>query len=216
MTQIKNTPSILGEADVMKAIQLMPGVQAGVDGSAGLYIRGGSPDQNLILLDGIPVYNVDHMFGFFSVFTPEAVKKVTLFKGSFPARFGGRLSSVIDVRTNDGDMQKYHGTLSIGLLTSKINLEGPIVKGKTSFNISARRSYVDLIAKPFMPDDEEYSYYFYDININFTLIIKKFLLNDNLSYVHKISIYSQQTFHLLTMNDDNLLSLPNISPHLIN
>ena len=164
MTQIKNTPSILGEADVMKAIQLMPGVQAGVDGSAGLYIRGGSPDQNLILLDGIPVYNVDYMFGFFSVFTPEAVKKVTLFKSSFPARFGGRLSSVIDVRTNDGDMQKYHGTLSIGLLTSKINLEGPIVKGKTSFNISARRSYLDLIAKPFMPDDEEYSYYFYDIN----------------------------------------------------
>ena len=164
ITQIKKTPSILGEADVMKAIQLMPGVQAGVEGSAGLYVRGGSPDQNLILLDGIPVYNVDHVFGFFSVFTPEAVKKVTLFKGSFPARFGGRLSSVIDVRTNDGDMQKYHGTLSIGLLTSKINLEGPIVKGKTSFNISARRSYLDLLAKPFMPDNEKYSYYFYDIN----------------------------------------------------
>ena len=157
MAQIKNTPSILGEADVMKTIQLMPGVQAGVDGSAGLYIRGGSPDQNLILLDGTPVYNVDHLFGFFSVFTPEAVKKVTLFKSSFPARFGGRLSSVIDVRTNDGDMQKYHGTFSIGLLTSKINLEGPIIKGKTSFNISARRSYLDLLAKPFMPDDENYS-----------------------------------------------------------
>ena len=164
MIQIKNTPSILGEADVMKAIQLMPGVQAGVDGSAGLYIRGGSPDQNLILLDGTPVYNVDHMFGFFSVFTPEAVKKVTLFKSSFPARFGGRLSSVIDVRTNDGDMKKYHGTFSIGLLTSKINLEGPIIKDKTSFNISARRSYLDLLVKPFMPDDEEYGYYFYDIN----------------------------------------------------
>ena len=164
MAQIKNTPSILGEADVMKTIQLMPGVQAGVDGSAGLYIRGGSPDQNLILLDGTPVYNVDHLFGFFSVFTPEAVKKVTLFKSSFPARFGGRLSSVIDVRTNDGDMQKYHGTFSIGLLTSKINLEGPIIKGKTSFNISARRSYLDLLAKPFMPDDEKYSYYFYDMN----------------------------------------------------
>lgn len=162
--QAKNTPSILGEADIMKAIQLMPGVQAGVDGSAGLYVRGGGSDQNLILLDGIPVYNVDHLFGFFSVFTPEAVKKVTLFKGSFPARFGGRLSSVVDVRTNDGDMQKYHGTFSIGLLTSKINLEGPIVKGKTSFNISARRSYIDLLAKPFMPEDEKYSYYFYDIN----------------------------------------------------
>lgn len=164
ITQIKNTPSILGEADVMKAIQLMPGVQAGMDGSAGLYVRGGSPDQNLILLDGVPVYNVDHLFGFFSVFTPEAVKKVTLFKSSFPARFGERLSSVIDVRTNDGDMQKYHGALSIGLLTSKINLEGPIFKGKTSFNVSARRSYIDLLAKPFMPKDEKYSYYFYDVN----------------------------------------------------
>lgn len=164
MAQIKSTPTVLGEADVMKTIQLMPGVQAGVDGSAGLYIRGGSPDQNLILLDGTPIYNVDHLFGFFSVFTPEAVKKVTLFKSSFPARFGGRLSSVIDVRTNDGDMKKYHGTLSIGLLTSKINLEGPIVKDKTSFNISARRSYLDLMAKPFMPEDEKYSYYFYDVN----------------------------------------------------
>ncbi len=164
MIQIKKTPSIFGEADVMKAIQLMPGVQAGVDGSAGLYIRGGSPDQNLILLDGTPVYNVDHMFGFFSVFTPEAIKKVTLFKSSFPARFGGRLSSVIDVRTNDGDMKNYHGTFSIGLLTSKINFEGPIFKNKTSFNISARRSYADLLAKPFMSNDEKFGYYFYDIN----------------------------------------------------
>lgn len=164
LTQIKNTPSLLGEADLMKTIQLMPGVQAGTDGSAGLYVRGGSPDQNLILLDGVPVYNIDHLFGFFSVFTPEAVKKVTLFKGSFPARFGGRLSSIIDVRTNDGDMQHYHGTFSIGLLSSKINVEGPIIKNKTSFNFSARRSYLDLISKPFMPEDEMYSYYFYDIN----------------------------------------------------
>ena len=164
IAQIKNTPSILGEADVMKTIQLMPGVQAGVEGSAGLYVRGGGPDQNLILLDGVPVYNVDHLFGFFSVFTPEAVKKVTLFKSSFPARFGGRLSSVVDVRSNDGDMKKYHGTLSVGLLSSKIQLEGPIIRNKTSFNISARRSYIDLIAKPFMPKDDKISYYFYDIN----------------------------------------------------
>ena len=164
IAQIKHTPSILGEADVMKTIQLMPGVQAGIDGSAGLYVRGGGPDQNLVLLDGVPVYNVDHLFGFFSVFTPEAVKKVTLFKSSFPARFGGRLSSVIDVRTNDGDMNKYHGVISIGLLTSKINIEGPIIKNKTSFNISARRSYIDLLAKPFMPKDDKIGYYFYDIN----------------------------------------------------
>lgn len=164
MAQIKNTPSILGETDVMKTIQLMPGVQAGIEGSAGLYVRGGGPDQNLILLDGVPVYNVDHLFGFFSVFTPEAVKKVTLFKSSFPARFGGRLSSVVDVRSNDGDMKKYHGTLSIGLLSSKLQLEGPIIKDRTSFNLSARRSYIDLIAKPFMPKKDQMSYYFYDIN----------------------------------------------------
>lgn len=164
MAQIKNTPAVLGEADVMKTIQLMPGVQAGVEGSAGLYVRGGGPDQNLILLDGVPIYKVDHLFGFFSVFTPEAVKKVTLFKSSFPARFGGRLSSVVDVRTNDGDMNTYHGTFSVGLLASKINFEGPIVKGRTSFNLSARRSYLDLVAKPFMPKDEKMSYYFYDLN----------------------------------------------------
>ena len=173
----------------------MPGVQAGVDGSAGLYIRGGSRDQNLILLDGTPVYNVDHMFGFFSVFTPEAIKKVTLFKSSFPARFGGRLSSVIDVRTNDGDMKKYHGTLSIGLLTSKINLEGPIVKDKTSFNISARRSYIDLIAKPFMPDDEKYNYYFYDINAK---INHKFSDRSRLY----LSAYNGKD-HFATQYDDN-------------
>lgn len=164
MAQIKNTPSVLGEADVMKTIQLMPGVQAGVEGSAGLYVRGGGPDQNLILLDGVPIYNVDHLFGFFSVFTPEAIKKVTLFKSSFPARFGGRLSSVVDARTNDGDMKKYHGVFSVGLLSAKFQLEGPIIKDKTSFHISGRRSYIDLIAKPFMAKNEKISYYFYDMN----------------------------------------------------
>lgn len=161
---LKNTPSLLGEADVMKTLQMLPGVQAGTDGSAGVYVRGGGPDENLILLDGIPLYNVDHVFGFFSVFTPEAIKKVSLFKGSFPARFGGRLSSVIDVRTNDGDMHTYHGTVGIGILSSKLQLEGPIWKGRTSFNISGRRSYLDLLARPFMTKEEKYGYYFYDLN----------------------------------------------------
>lgn len=164
MSQIRQTPSILGESDVMKTIQHLPGVQAGTEGSAGLYVRGGSPDQNLILLDGVPIYNVDHIFGFFSVFTPEAMKKVTLFKGSFPARFGGRLSSVIDVRTNDGDMKNYHGSFSLGLLSTKLNVEGPIVKDRTSFNVSLRRSYLDVLARPFMSDDTKFRYYFYDIN----------------------------------------------------
>lgn len=164
MPQVHNTPTILGEPDVMKVIQTMPGVQAGVEGSAGLYVRGGGPDQNLILLDGIPIYNVDHLLGFFSIFTPEAMKKVTLFKSSFPARFGGRLSSVVDVRTNDGDMKNYHGAISIGLLASKLNFEGPIIKDKTAFNLSMRRSYVDLLTYPFMKDDYKMRYYFYDIN----------------------------------------------------
>jgi outer membrane receptor for ferrienterochelin and colicin len=164
MTQIKNTPAILGEADILKTIQLMPGVQAGTEGFSGLYVRGGGPDQNLILLDGIPIYNADHMLGVFSIFTPEAMKKVTLFKGSFPARYGGRLSSIVDIRTNDGDMQNYHGTVSIGLLTSKLHLEGPILKDKTSFCLTGRRTYLDLVARPFLPEDKKFNYYFYDIN----------------------------------------------------
>lgn len=164
MKQIRNTPAILGEADVLKTIQLMPGVQAGVEGFSGLYVRGGGPDQNLILLDGIPIYNADHLLGVFSIFTPEAMKKVTLFKGSFPARYGGRLSSIVDIRTNDGDMKNYHGTISVGLLTSKLHLEGPIIKDKTSFCLTGRRTYLDLIARPFLPDDKKYNYYFYDIN----------------------------------------------------
>ncbi len=165
MAQIKNTPSLLGETDVMKTIQLMPGVQAGTDGSSGLYVRGGNADQNLILLDGVPIYNADHLLGFFSVFTPEAIKKVTLFKSSFPARFGGRLSSVVDVRTNDGDMQKYHGMVSIGLLTSKLQFEGPIVKDRTSFHITARRSYIDLLTRPFMSKSNDFGYSMFDTHV---------------------------------------------------
>ena len=161
---LKTTPVLLGEADVMKTIQMLPGVQAGTQGSAGVHVRGGGPDENLILLDGIPLYNIDHLLGFFSIFTPEAVKKVTLYKGSFPARFGGRLSSVIDVRTNDGDMYNYHGTIGIGLLSSKLQLEGPIVKGRTSFNISGRRSYLDLLMKPFLNKENDMTLYFYDFN----------------------------------------------------
>lgn len=164
LTAINNTPTLLGEADIMKTIQMMPGVQAGTEGSAGIHVRGGGPDENLILLDGVPLYNVEHLFGFFSVFTPEAIKKVSLFKGSFPARFGVRLSSVIDIRTNDGDMQRFHGTVGIGLLSSKLQLEGPIVKERTSFHLSARRSYWDLVARPFMQEDDKFGYYFYDVN----------------------------------------------------
>ena len=171
--QIKSIPTLFGEADVLKAIQLLPGVQNGSEGSAGMYVRGGGPDENLLLLDGVPVYNVNHMMGFFSVFNPDALKNVTLYKGSFPAHFGGRLSSVVDIRMKEGNMQQYHGNVSVGLISSKFNLEGPIMKDKLSFNLSFRRTYSDLLMKPAlwiakMQMDEvnklKAGYYFYDFN----------------------------------------------------
>lgn len=177
-SQIKRLPAFLGEADVIKALQLMPGVQGGTEGSSGLYVRGGGPDQNLILMDGISLYNPNHLLGFFSAFNPDAVKSVTLYKGSFPARFGNRLSSVVDVRLKDGDMQQYHGNASIGLISSKLNVEGPIVKDKTTFNFSARRTYLDLIAgigmaimrarRDMTDEDLRPGYNFHDLNLKLT------------------------------------------------
>ncbi len=166
MEDIKNTPVPFGETDVLKTLQLLPGIQSGVEGSSGLYVRGGGPDQNLTLLDGVNVYNISHFYGLFSIFNGDAVKKVTLYKGSFPARFGGRLSSVVDVRMKDGDMQHYHGSFSIGLLSSRFNLEGPIVKDRTSFSFSARRSYLDgfLRIAGMVTDETVPIVYFYDVN----------------------------------------------------
>jgi TonB-dependent Receptor Plug Domain/CarboxypepD_reg-like domain len=148
--QIKKIPALLGEVDVLKALQLLPGVQAGGEGQNGLYVRGGSPDQNLILLDGVPVYNVSHIGGLFSVFNGDAIKNVTLTKGGFPARYGGRLSSIIEIDMKEGNMQDYHGEGGIGIISSRLSLEGPIVKNKASFMISGRRTYIDFIAKPFI------------------------------------------------------------------
>jgi CarboxypepD_reg-like domain/TonB-dependent Receptor Plug Domain len=173
ISQIKSVPSLFGENDVIKALQLLPGVKAGVDGSAGMYVRGGGPDENLLLLDGVPVYNVNHLFGFFSVFNADAIKDVTLYKGSFPARFGGRLSSVVDIRMNDGNNQQLHGNITVGLIATKFNLEGPLFDKTTTFNISGRRTYADLLIKPFLPQimgkngdgtNANFAYYFYDIN----------------------------------------------------
>ena len=174
--QIKNIPTLLGENDLIKALQLLPGVQSGTEGSAGLYVRGGGPDENLLLLDGVPLYNVNHMMGFFSVFNSDALKNVTLYKGSFPARFGGRLSSVVDVRMKDGNEKKVEGAASIGLISSKLQLEGPIIRERTTFNLSLRRTYLDAVAQPiirFAQRDEgggikSAGYYFYDINAKFT------------------------------------------------
>lgn len=171
IAQIKKVPALLGEVDVLKALQLLPGVQSGGEGQSGLYVRGGSPDQNLILLDGVPVYNASHLFGFFSVFNADAIKDVKLIKGGFPARYGGRLSSVLEINMKEGNMQEFHGSASIGLIASKLTLEGPINKGKTSFIVSGRRTYIDLLAQPFIKkelkeDNKEggTGYYFYDLN----------------------------------------------------
>ena len=164
LTQIQHTPVLLGEADLLKTLQLMPGVQAGMEGFSGLYVRGGGPDENLVLLDGIPVYNADHLLGIFSVFTPEAIKNVTLYKSSFPARYGGRLSSVVDVRTNDGDMKHLHGTVSTGTLTTKLHLEGPLKCDRTSFLLSARGTHTAWLMPLIKIDDDNYLYCFYDVN----------------------------------------------------
>ena len=177
ISQIKSIPALFGETDVLKALQLLPGVQGGTEGSAGLYVRGGGPDENLLLLDGVPVYNVNHMGGFFSVFNADALKNVTLYKGNFPARFSSRLSSVIDIRMNDGNAKEIHGNFSVGAITSKFNLEGPLIKDKTTFNLSYRRTYGDLIIKPVLwyaakkeNSGNKYSagYYFYDLNAKVT------------------------------------------------
>jgi len=168
LREIKNLPALMGEVDIFKVIQLLPGVQSGSEGASGLYVRGGSPDQNLVLLDGVPVYNASHLFGFFSVFNADAINNVELIKGGFPARFGGRLSSVIDISMKEGNMKEFKGEGSIGLIASKLTVEGPIVKDKTSFLLSGRRTYLDLIARPIIRNQtdgqEDVGYYFYDLN----------------------------------------------------
>ncbi len=163
--QIKKIPALLGEKDVFKVLQLMPGIRGGSEASSGLYVRGGGPDQNLVILDDAPVYNAMHLFGFFSVFNGDAIKSIELYKGGFPARYGGRLSSVIDMSLKDGNKQEFGGEGSIGILSSRLLLEGPIVKNKSSFMISGRRTYLDAITRPFMPKSEgQAGYYFYDLN----------------------------------------------------
>lgn len=169
--RIKSMPALLGETDVVKALQRLPGVAIGTEGMTGLYVRGGDADGNLYLLDGNPVYHTNHLLGFFSAFNPDAVKNATFYKGSFPAEYGGRLSSVVDVRTNDGDRYEYHGNLSIGLLAMRGNLEGPIVKGKSSFNVSLRRTWMELITWPLLKamnngEDNKIKggYHFFDMN----------------------------------------------------
>lgn len=166
--QIKSLPALFGETDVLRTLQLLPGVSGGGEGSTGLFVRGGSPDQNLILLDGVPVYNASHLFGFFSVFNADAINHVDLYKGAFPARYGGRLSSVIDIRMKEGNNRQLIANGSVGLIASKLTVEGPIKNENTSFMISGRRTYIDILAQPFIiaasKGDGTGGYYFWDLN----------------------------------------------------
>lgn len=165
---IKNMPVVLGEPDVIKTIQLMPGVQGGMEGFSGIYVRGGGADENLMMLDGTPLYNVSHLLGLLSVFTPEAVKKVTFYKGSFPARYGGRVSSIVDVRTNDGNAKGFHGSVSAGLLSEKLHFEGPIASENTTWSFSARGMHTFLFDRLIKAFGSPANYAFYDINAKVT------------------------------------------------
>jgi outer membrane cobalamin receptor len=205
--QVKALPTLLGEKDVLKIVQLLPGVQSGTEGTSGLYVRGGGPDQNLILLDGVPVYNASHLFGFFSVFNPDAINSVQLIKGGFPARYGGRLSSVLDIRMKEGNMKEFHAEGSIGLVASKLTVEGPIRKGTTSFILSGRRTYIDLLMQPVVGSfgqaqgvKTRAGYYFYDLNAKINhkfsnrsrLYLSSYLGHDNAySRIEENYIYDQ-------------------------
>ncbi|MGQ1947526.1 TonB-dependent receptor [Geofilum sp. OHC36d9] len=168
MENIRQTPVLFGETDLVKSIQMLPGIQGGSEGFSGLYVRGGGPDQNLILLDDVPVYNVGHLLGFYSVFNTDIIKHVTVYKGSFPARYSGRLSSVIDIKMIDGNKEKIRSTLNVGLLSSSLALDGPIKKGKSAFALSFRRTYLDLFAWWIQRNQDETSnYFFYDVNAKY-------------------------------------------------
>ncbi|PVD54056.1 TonB-dependent receptor [Terrimonas sp.] len=209
ITQLKKLPVILGEIDPLKTITLLPGVKSGGDASAGIYVRGGGPDQNLVLLDGITVYNPNHLLGFFSVFNGEAVKNVEVMKGGIPAEYGGRLSSVITVNSRDGHKDSVKASGGIGLLSSRLSLEGPLVKGKSSFIISARRTYADQLAKVFAKDSiGNNGYYFYDVNTKVNVYINKnnninftfYKGRDKFSYINKEDIGKERMFDVLWGN----------------
>ena len=169
---IKEIPALMGEVDLIKALQLLPGVKFVAEGSSGFSVRGSSPDQNLVQLDEGTVYNAGHLMGFFSVFNNDAVKSVQLYKGDLPAQYGGRIASLVDIRMKEGNMKKFHGKGGIGIIASRLMLEGPIWKDKASFMVAGRRTYADLFLK--LSSDKTLSnsaLYFFDLNtkINFNI-----------------------------------------------
>ncbi len=170
MNKVKALPVIFGEVDPLKTLQLFPGVSSSGEGNSGIYVRGGGPDQNLIMLDDAVVYNSSHLFGFFSIFNGDAIKNINLIKGGMPAQYGGRLSSVLDVSMKDGNMNNFQYEGGIGSIASRFSVQGPIKKDRSSFMISSRRTYIDALVKPFIKKGSQFDgsgYYFYDLNAKF-------------------------------------------------
>ncbi|HUZ62006.1 MAG TPA: TonB-dependent receptor [Hanamia sp.] len=209
MEEIKDVPVIFGEKDILKTIQLLPGIKSAGDGSTGFFVRGGSADQNLILLDEATVYNASHLLGFFSTFNSDAIKDVTIYKGDMPAQYGGRLSSLLDIRMKDGDDKNYKVSGGIGLIASRLNIEGPIVKNKGSFMISARRTYADLFLKLSKDSNINKSIlYFYDINTKANyqfgeknrLFLSGYFGKDDLGYSNQFGIKWGNTTGTLRWN----------------
>jgi hypothetical protein len=175
---VTSMPVLAGERDILKTIQFLPGVQQGQEGTTGFYVRGGNTDQNLVQLDEATIYNPNHLFGLFSTFNVNAIKSISLTKGGFPAKYGGRLSSVLDITMKDGNKENYQVEGGIGLLSSNLTVEGPLEKGKSSFIVSGRRSYIDLLMKPFLPTGiNGTTYYLYDFNVKLNYELGK---NDHL------------------------------------
>lgn len=190
---IKTLPSFMGEVDIIKTVQSLPGVSSVSEGSQGFYVRGGGPDQNLVLLDGAQIYNASHLFGFFSVFNVDAISSMSLSKGGMTADYGGRISSLMEIKMREGDMKRYHVNGGIGLISSRLEVDGPIQKDKSSFMVAARRTYIDVLMKPFLSKKPALSglgYYFYDLNFKFNfrlsskdrLFISSYLGKDNFKY----------------------------------
>jgi len=188
---VQKMPTLLGEVDILSSIKMLPGVSAVGEGTRGFNVRGGGIDQNLVLLDEAPVYNSSHLFGFFSVFNPDAVKDLKLIKGGIPAQYGGRLSSILDVRMKEGNKKRFEGSGGVGLIFSRLTLEAPLAKDKASFVVAARRSYIDILAKPFLSDDFSNSAFnFWDFtvktNVSFnpknTLFLSGYLGRDKFKF----------------------------------
>ncbi len=208
--RIKETVTATGEPDVMKTLQLLPGIQAATEGATNLYVRGGSHDQNLYLLDEAPIYNPAHAVGFFSIFNDDILKDISIYKGFFPARYGGRLSSVVDLTMREGDDKNYHANLRLGMIASRLTIEGPIAKGKASFIISGRYSYSGLVlnalheinSKAISNDND---IWFYDLNakINYNINAK--------NHIYFSAYSGYDNFYCITLNDRNKLTWGNFT-----